>query len=292
MIYILAPIFNRIKITERFIGELKKQNFTQYHLVILDDGSSDGSAEMVKSMIPEATIITGKGDWWWAGSLQKGIDWLREKDVSKDDLVMFANDDITFDLNFLSTAREILKDSPRTLLLPRIFNDSKGSAFESGVNFNSHKLTFEIAKKFEDINCLSTRGLFLRMGDINLIGNFHTKILPHYLSDYEYTIRAARLGMKLVTNKNFSVEIDYDETGYRDFSGTHFFDFMHKFFSKKNPSNPIFFSVFVLMACKWNHMPRNLIRVWRNAALIVAKNIKDNFLLKLSNPLNLFSKDK
>lgn len=59
-----------------------------------------------------------------------------------------------------------------------------------GVYADLKKLTFRQAKTKDEINCLSTRGLFLRVKDFKKIGGFYPKLLPHYLSDYEFTIRA------------------------------------------------------------------------------------------------------
>ena len=94
-IYILLPVHNRKEITRGFIECLKTQTFQDYHLVLIDDGSNDGTAVMVKEHIPSATVLRGTGDWWWAGSLQQGIEWLRQQKVHDDDAVLMINDDVS-----------------------------------------------------------------------------------------------------------------------------------------------------------------------------------------------------
>ena len=69
-IYILLPVHNRKEITRGFVECLKAQTFQDYRLVLIDDGSNDGTADMVKESIPSVTVLRGIGDWWWAGSLQ------------------------------------------------------------------------------------------------------------------------------------------------------------------------------------------------------------------------------
>ena len=61
------------------------QTIKNYHLVLVDDGSMDETETMVRSYInvSQMTIIKGKGDWWWAGCLQQGIDWLNKKKPPK-----------------------------------------------------------------------------------------------------------------------------------------------------------------------------------------------------------------
>jgi len=81
-IYILLPVHNRLEITQRFITCLKAQTYQKYHLILIDDGSSDGTAEMVQENISSLTVVRGKGSWWWAGALQQGYRWLREQNLS------------------------------------------------------------------------------------------------------------------------------------------------------------------------------------------------------------------
>ncbi|MFK8011404.1 MAG: glycosyltransferase family 2 protein, partial [Marinicellaceae bacterium] len=95
LVNILLPVHNRRQITERFIQCLEVQSYLNYRLILIDDGSIDGTDQMVKSRIGNSEIIKGDGDWWWAGSLQKGIDWLEQRQVSDTEIVMFANDDVT-----------------------------------------------------------------------------------------------------------------------------------------------------------------------------------------------------
>ncbi|MEO8935379.1 MAG: glycosyltransferase, partial [Burkholderiaceae bacterium] len=69
-IYILLPVHSRRALTERFIRCLQAQTYTDFHVVLIDDGSTDGTAEMVAALLPgRLTILTGTGDWWWGGSL-------------------------------------------------------------------------------------------------------------------------------------------------------------------------------------------------------------------------------
>jgi hypothetical protein len=95
-VYVLTPVHDRKALTERFLRCLIDQTDRDYHLVLVDDGSRDGTAEMARSMIPSATIIRGSGNWWWAGSLEQARRWLLRQPSRPGDLVLIANDDTTF----------------------------------------------------------------------------------------------------------------------------------------------------------------------------------------------------
>jgi GT2 family glycosyltransferase len=261
-VYILLPVHNRNAVTEQFIDCLAAQTYANYHLVLIDDGSTDGTAEMVQARIKELTVLKGRGDWWWAGSLQQGINWLDQHGVQDRDIVVFANDDITFEADFFQKAVDVLDNLDSTLLLPYLCDEKTGLPQESGVEADLQKLTFNIAASEDKINCLSTRGLFIRMADLQKIGKFHPRLLPHYLSDYEFTIRAHRKGLRLITSADIAIHLDREQTGYRSLENLAFIDFIKRYFSKKNVNNPIYWSTFILLAVPKSYIPRHLYKIW------------------------------
>lgn len=272
MIYILLPVHNRRAITESFINCLMAQSCTNYHLILIDDGSEDGTDSLVKARIEKLTIIRGHGDWWWAGSLQQGIDWLKRGVADEKDVVVFMNDDVLFDNNFLQTAIQLLGDGGE-LLLPQVINQQTGKNEESGVCADLKKLTFVTADSQDKINCLPTRGLFMRMSTLRKVGDFYPRLLPHYLSDYEFTIRAYKLGISLVTSPKLLINVDEVASGFRNFEGLSFREFIKRYFSIKSPSNPIYWTSFILLTSPKLFVPWNVVRIWLNAAKTIFARI-------------------
>jgi GT2 family glycosyltransferase len=119
-------------------------------LVLIDDGSTDGTAEMIRGIFPNATVLQGRGDWWWAGCLQQGIDWLKESWVTESDIVLFINDDVTFKSDYLANAVAYIKDKNGLLLLSKFCCEEDGNIKESGVVADLKALTFKLAKPLRD----------------------------------------------------------------------------------------------------------------------------------------------
>ncbi len=61
-IYIILPVHNRIETTHRFIKCLKRQTYTKFHLILVDDGSTDGTEEYVRTELHDVTVIKGNGN--------------------------------------------------------------------------------------------------------------------------------------------------------------------------------------------------------------------------------------
>ena len=273
-IYVLMPVHNRRALTERFVRCLAAQADQAFHLVLVDDGSRDGTADAVLAVIPSATVIRGSGDWWWAGSLEHARRWLQRQPASADDLVLIANDDTTFEPDFLAAARTAMRGGARTLLLAQPYSEDTGLALALGANVDWARLRFTSAERFEDVDVVPTRGLFLRRDDFHSLGGFHTVLLPHYLSDYEFTLRALRRGFQLRTDPSVRLVMDESSTGIRqkDFrSGS---AYLRSLLTIKATGNPLYWSSFVLLASPRRYLPVNLVRIWWRFAFGFVRALK------------------
>lgn len=278
--YILLPVHNRRAITQQFVVCLRQQTVDDYHLVLIDDGSEDGTADMVREFISSLTVITGKGNWWWAGCLQQGLNWLEEQDLQNNDIVVFTNDDVLFDSRFLENAERILNANPETLLLPHLQDLDNKQILPTGVEVDFSKLIFRDSTISEKVNCLSTRGLFMRWGDLRRVGRFYPVLLPHYLSDYEFTMRAHRKGLKLLSSPSLVITANLEATGYRNLDGIGFAQFLKRYFSKKSVGNPVYWTVFILLACPLRWIPLNVFRVWKIAVFTMLKSVGESIAVR------------
>jgi GT2 family glycosyltransferase len=282
-IYILLPVHNRKAITRGFIECLKAQTFRDYHLVLIDDGSKDGTAEMVKEYIPSVTVLRGKGNWWWAGSLQQGINWLRRQGIDDADAVLITNDDVSIKEDFLEKGARLLADTKNTLLQARLYCNRTNELIGSGKVFDGETLRFRPALEGEEINCLTTNGLFVRWADLKRIGNFYPKLMPHYISDLEFTIRAHARGLKLASPPELQLLWNMDTSGTRQFDpDISFWKFMKIYFSNKHVMNPLHWSAFVLIGKHVQHRPRHIHAIWSKAkqdVLAKARRSAKRFLL-------------
>src|ERR1700751_1054488 len=95
-VFILLPVHNRKTITLQFVNRLKKQTHQNFQLILVDDGSTDGTADAVLSELPNTKVIRGDGNLWWGGGLQAGVDYLKQSCVDSDPIVLMINDDTIF----------------------------------------------------------------------------------------------------------------------------------------------------------------------------------------------------
>lgn len=261
-VLVILPVHNRRATTELFVRCLLAQAYTNWHLLLIDDGSTDGTAEMVGREVPHLTVLRGHGDWWWGGALHQGYLWLKQNPAYHDDLVLIINDDTEFEPDFLDRAVGVMK--PRSLLLAQLYSQA-GEFVEAGVRWDWRALDWKATKETDGLNCFSTRGLFLWAQDFRKIGGFHPVLLPHYLSDYEFTMRAHRKGYVLFSSPEVRLRYNERLTGDRGQDGTApIMQYLRAELSIKSANNPVYWTSFILLACPLRHAPVNLLIVWWN----------------------------
>ena len=99
MISVITAIHNQLSINRLYYEYLKKYTHHPFELIIIDNGSTDGSAAFFKSV--GATVIENSVNYSYPYSQNQGID------VAKYPILAFLNNDIivppNWDLHFLNT---------------------------------------------------------------------------------------------------------------------------------------------------------------------------------------------
>ncbi|MEO6464163.1 MAG: glycosyltransferase family 2 protein [Pyrinomonadaceae bacterium] len=114
---VVAPIHNRREITLQCLRSLGRldQEVIELALYIVDDGSSDGSYEAIRSEFPHVTVIQGNGVLWYTEGTNVAI---RAALDHHPDYVLAINDDSVFDPQFLTYLVETAERHPRSVVGP------------------------------------------------------------------------------------------------------------------------------------------------------------------------------
>ncbi len=196
----IVACHNRRVSTERCLAALRGQASprVRIELFLTDDGSTDGTADMVRTVWPGATILQGDGKLYWAAGMA-----LAEQAAIKTpyDYVLWLNDDTVLDETAISQLMACSRRNPTAIVVGATRCPIK-KALTYGVRrrIDWHPQRFAlVGEAGRDVigdtfngNCVLIPATVRDMvGDID--GNF-----PHAYADDDYGLRATRLGVAVV----------------------------------------------------------------------------------------------
>ena len=197
-VYIIMPVHNRRFLTLACLENLKQQNaIEQYNIVVVDDGSTDGTATAVSKHYPKVKILTGDGNLWWTGSILKGMEYAISKG---DDYLIWLNDDCLPQSGSIEKLLNACENNPLAIVGGQSLDpDTLEPSYGGLIRTKSQVLPIHVSKG-ETINCDGLSGNFVCIPSnvIKLIGYPDNQRFPHYYSDAVYTYSAKLKGCQII----------------------------------------------------------------------------------------------
>ena len=94
MIYIIIPVHNRINNTIKCLNSIYEQEYDNIQIIIIDDGSTDGTKQIIEDKYSEVTVLNGTGSLFWTGAVHYGVNYILSLAGKKDDWVLLINNDV------------------------------------------------------------------------------------------------------------------------------------------------------------------------------------------------------
>jgi GT2 family glycosyltransferase len=95
-ISVIIPNWNGMSYLEDCLGSLEQQDFSSYEVVVVDNGSTDGSVEFMKRHFPKTKIIGFKENLGFSRAVNQGIKRAKGK------YILLLNNDVEVDPRLLS----------------------------------------------------------------------------------------------------------------------------------------------------------------------------------------------
>jgi len=208
MIYVIIPVFNRIEYTTTCLKLLKAQIFSDIQPIVVDDGSTDGTSEIIRAEFPSVKLVQGSGDWYWTGSVYQGVERALELSQSDEDYVLMLNDDLEFGSDLVQELVAFSRTKPRAIVQALgAWTDKRDIIQYAGMKINwwTAKGRFpyegESRRNFSEdhieySDTLTGRGVLFPILVFREVGNYDRRIV--HRGDPELTRRAAKAGWDLI----------------------------------------------------------------------------------------------
>ena len=215
-VHVLMPVFNRLALTQRVAQCLRDQVADEpMRIVVVDDGSSDGTAAWLAEQ-RDIHVLHGDGSLWWGGAMDMAVRTTLAA-CTPTDWILFINNDTTFACDFVQSLLVVARSHAPAAVGSVIRDEAEPSRLLSiGPILDTWRLKVRDrlpearmlaadASGVHEVEALSGRGVLFPTEAFRRAGSLRPRWLPHYLADYELSVRMRKAGYRLLVSERAAV---------------------------------------------------------------------------------------
>jgi len=226
----VIPVFNRLDYNKECLRILDKQRDTSLFvkneivIIVVDDGSSDGTGDWIRENHPEVIVLQGDGNLWYAGSMNLGMRYAFET-LDSDFIMVWENDIFPLDNNYFNNLQVILDkwDGKSTICSRLYYRIQPEIIFGIGGIFNfktgkkgligrGDRDTPENSRDME-VDWFLGQGVLIHRDLVENVGYFDNINFPQYSADVDYGVRMKKGGYKNIVYYELKLLNDTETTG-------------------------------------------------------------------------------
>ena len=221
-IAIVIPVFNGLRHTRHCVESLRAMQGPEFMVVVVDDGSTDGTPEYLAENAPDVHVVAGTGDLWWSGGVNVGCRWAIARGADR--LILLNNDNTSISPNLVADLDSTLSRTGGCVYGVALTRggDGRVRVLMAGgtVDWRRRGLSLigvgdEYVEQDRELRCdwLPGMALIFEAALFEELGGFDDRRLKQYKGDADFTLRATQAGYPCVASYRSWVLNDLSQTG-------------------------------------------------------------------------------
>ncbi len=210
LVYIIVLNWNGKDITLECLDSLSKLNYNNYKILVVDNGSTDGSTELINIKYPTVEILKLDSNSGYAAGNNAGFEFIKNR---KAEFIIFLNNDTIVDQNFIEPLiKPLIESSNIEQTVPKILyeNDKSIIWYAGGIvnlwlgqiyHVGIRKKDRRKYSESQYIDYATGCCFCMRYKDFEEIGGFDESF-PMYGEDVDLSLRIRSYGKNILYTPN------------------------------------------------------------------------------------------
>jgi len=205
-IYAIIPVYNRKETTLNCLENLQQiGDLDRYSVIIIDDGSTDGTSEAIQAQFPQVKILKGDGNLWWTGAIRMGMDYAIQQGA---EYLIWLNDDCRVSPGTLTNLVQFCQAHSQSIVGCQGFEKDHPDRLSFGgkhKTWQGYRFMQIPPGKVVPCDLLSGNLVCFPASVVNAIGLPNPAETPHYGGDSLYLLRSQQAGFSLYVDSRHPV---------------------------------------------------------------------------------------
>lgn len=223
---VAIPAHNRIDHTLRCLEAVHQSSTVLDPIVVVDDGSTDGTTCQIRDRFPQVRVLAGDGSLWWTGATNLAVNCCLEANC---DFVLLLNQDCLVEPDTVGILLEAAMTGPRGIYSAvNVYRDNSkqlhwlGTMWEPVVAlpivYQARAVRVprmhvdNLPSELVACDMIGGRGVLIPAAVFQKTGLFDSKCLPQYGADNDFALRARRFGFRTFVVPKARVKVGREES--------------------------------------------------------------------------------
>ncbi len=271
---VVIPCHNGWPYTKLCLSSVLKSDYPNFHIIVVDDGSTDSTSEYIAKEFQNVEVLKGDGNLWWSGSMNLGI---REAIKKQTEYVLVLNNDVVIAPDALSALMNCAKENPHAVIGSMVYELNHSNLIWSAGGTMKWPWPGEIQlgigeidngqyNEIRNVKWAPGMGTLIHREILLQLNLYDDLNMPQYIADVDFCLRSEQASYPVLITPKSKIFNNSDNTGgiKKEKRKIKWIEFKEIFTSLRSPDYLRARLIFMFRHCPWYLLiPALLIRYTR-----------------------------